>query len=142
VSLVASRDDFERQWPAVANRPVGEREARCSRLALVNGYYERLAIWDSAGNSWPVIATADPPIGAFARFLAWTVYNPVATVKVAFGEPRRFELEELKAELHELIGRDDDVLTQFVSHDRLRKLVDLAESPGRLIRVLAKHQVI
>lgn len=129
VFLLASRDDVQRL-------------TRCSRYAFVTGYHEGLAVWDAAGLAWPVVATPDPPIGPFARFLARTVYNPVMSVKVTFGDPRAFELEELKAQLRELIRRDDDVLTQAVSHARLTRLVDLADSPERLIRLLEKHHVV
>jgi hypothetical protein len=129
VFLLASRDDVQRL-------------TRCSRYAFVTGYHDRLAVWDAAGVAWPVAVTPEPPLGRFARFLARTVYNPVMSVKVTFGAPRRFELEELKARLRELIRRDDDALTQSVSPARLTRLVDLADGPERLIRVLEKHDVV
>jgi hypothetical protein len=109
---------------------------------LANGYYDGLEIWDAAGLVWSVGATPFHPLGSVARLLARTVYNPSTTVRLAFGEPRKFTLDELKAPLRDLIERDDDVLTQNVSRERLTKVIDRADTFDGLLGSLKKHRAV
>ena len=110
---------------------------RCSRLALVNGYYADLVLYDAAGRAWPVIdATPARRLTPLGRWLARTVYNPRVAVRVRYAEPRRYDLAELKRELTALIDADpDDLYDQFVSHDELKGLVSRAATRAELIMV-------
>ena len=69
---------------------------RCRRVALVNGYYTDLVLYDAAGQAWPVIgATPARPLTGLGRWLARTVYNPRVAVSVRYAEPRPYDLAEL-----------------------------------------------
>lgn len=119
-----------------------QRLARGTRVAVLNGFWDRLTLWDAGGLAWRVHGEADPPIGPLGKLLARTVYDPVTPVRVTFDPPRPYELEELKEQLRELVRRDDDVLTQDVSHARLTRMIDLADSYERLLGLLKKSGVV
>ncbi len=110
---------------------------RCSRVALVNGYYTDLVLYDAAGQAWQVIdATPARRLTGLGRWLARTVYNPRVAVSVRYAEPRPYDLAELKHELTALIDRDpDDLYDQFVTHDELKGLVSRAATLAELFRV-------
>jgi hypothetical protein len=110
---------------------------RCSRLALVNGYYADLVLYDGAGRAWQVIgATPARRLTRLGRWLARTVYNPRVAVSVRYAEPRPYDLAELKHELTTLIDLDpDDLYDQFVTHDELKGLVSRAATRAELFRV-------
>ena len=109
--------------------------------ALVNGYWDRLTLYDSAGLAWSV-SEVTPPISPLARFLARTVYNPRRMVRITFREPRPFQLDELKEQLTDLVNRDDDVLTQFIDPDDLNTLIRNSQSFKDLLAELRRHRVL
>ncbi len=104
--------------------------SRCNFLAVRNGYFKQLFLFDSHGLVWPVAhAELDRPPSLWDRLL-----NRRFGVTLQFAEPRENGLEYAKSALCELIDNDpDDLYDQFVPHDELKTLVRAAEDAAALI---------
>jgi hypothetical protein len=136
-------------FPALAVSPANSvyvwtelrKEYRTRAYALVNGYWDRLTVYDSAGLAWSV-SEVTPPLSPLTKFLARTVYNPSMMVRITFQEPRPYQLHELKHQLTDLVNRDDDVLTQSIERDDLNALIRDASSFKHLLGELRKRRVV
>lgn len=117
------------------------QQYRTRAYALLNGYWDRLTLYDSAGLAWSV-AEVTPALSPVARLLARTVYNPQMMVRIAFSDARPYQFDELKNQLTDLANRDDDVLTQFIELDDLKALIRDAPSFKELLAELRRRRVV
>lgn len=73
------------------------------------------------------------------RFLAKTIYNPSFDVTLFWKKIRPYELSELKAKIKNCIGKDNDILTQFVEANFLMHKVECSADFNKLVNNLNKY---
>ncbi|GAB5471903.1 MAG: hypothetical protein Mars2KO_00020 [Maribacter sp.] len=73
------------------------------------------------------------------RFLANTFYNPIVDIKTNWTLMDKYTLEELKKEISDCIDDDDDILTQFIESDDLRKEISDSELFESIVQKLKKY---
>ncbi len=67
------------------------------------------------------------------RILANTVYNPLRTLKVRTKPCGTFKIDDLKESIQRWLGADDDILTQFLDGNQIRKLLSTLSTFGELV---------
>ncbi len=103
----------------------------CSTLAWRNGYYENLALFDSAGIYWPLLAHVQRPPNLLDRLL-----NRKLQVEVAAAEPLADGLSRAVSEICELVDQDpDDLYDSYLSHAELKQRLRRIDSAAALIRL-------
>ncbi|MBJ2176516.1 hypothetical protein JBL43_19870 [Aureibaculum sp. A20] len=108
-------------------------------LAVLNGSANTHA-FDGNGQKWTYEFTSDKVNDKFlTRFLANTFYNPIVDIKTNWTLMDKYTLEELKKEISECIDDDDDILTQFIESDDLKKEIFESKSFESIIQQLKKH---
>jgi ribosomal protein S18 acetylase RimI-like enzyme len=109
----------------------GQLEA-ASSLALKNGYFDRLYLFDSAGERWRVArveTTSARPEGPFGKAIG---------IRLSFTPPDAPSVSEVAEALCQLVDSDpDDLYDQFITHDELKALFRSAVTPGELIAAAA-----
>jgi hypothetical protein len=87
-----------------------------SPKALRTGYFDRLYLFDSAGERWRIArseTTSARITGPFGKLVG---------VQLSFAAPERPSLSEVVEDLCRLIDSDpDDVYNQFQTHDELKQ---------------------
>jgi hypothetical protein len=53
-----------------------------------------------------------------------------------------YEFSELQEAMRRLVDKDDDILTQFVPAERLKKLITLCSTYDQLVAKLRKHKAV
>jgi hypothetical protein len=76
------------------------------------------------------------PRGRLSAVLAYTFHNPRIAVQYTYERVGPYALHELKAAVAAAIDADDDVVTQFVEPDVLKRQVADAQSFDALAGVL------
>ena len=86
-----------------------------------------------------------PPRTWWRRLLANTVYNPQMRVAVTYEPAGDYSLAELKDKVLSYLPKDDDILTQFISAEHIRRLLARAESFADVVDVAraieGRHEV-
>ena len=136
-ALAISKGDSVYLWESL------ETEPSCSTYAIVKGYWDRLKLYDAAGQVWAVSGVEPvPPLSPLGKFLAPICWNPRRKVRLSFGKPSPYELEALVSELRKLVDMDDDILTQFSTAEGLKRGMDRAQSFRELAAFLKKRGVV
>lgn len=111
-------------------------------LAVVNGFFAKLVAYDRLGGRWRVKEVVAPyPVTRWTKFLANTFFNPRVHVELRWERVAGYEYPEFQRAVQAAVGRDDDVLTQFISKQRLEKVVSLSGSYDQLVAKLHKYRV-
>ncbi len=112
---------------------------RASLSALVHGYFPNLIAYDSASR-WSIIEVIAPyRVSFWTRFLAATVFNPCFAVTLRWQRNGNYPLSELCDRLCIAIDQDDDVLTQFVGADELKRTIRASETYEEIVSALEYH---
>lgn len=112
---------------------------KATALAVLNGRKNTYA-FDGNGQKWTYEFTSDKVSDKFlTRFLANTFYNPIVDIKTNWTLMDKYTLEELKKEISDCIDDDDDILTQFIESDDLRKEISDSESFESIVQKLKKY---
>lgn len=96
-------------------------------LGAFSGFAEKCFVFDGSGRKWKAHSVQAPFKKSWWRvLLAKTVYNPQISVTVLWhAAPSEYKLDELKLAYLDAVDKDDDILTQFVEADELkRKIAD------------------
>jgi hypothetical protein len=105
-------------------------------LGAFSGFVEKSFVFDRDGRKWQARAAEAPFEKNWWRvLLAHTVYNPRISVTVHWQAPRSYALDELRQAYLSAVDKDDDILTQFVEADELKKKIAAAESFDSLAAV-------
>jgi len=92
-------------------------------LGLLKGKNGSFA-FDKCGNKWSYELTSVKVKDNFVtRLLAKTLYNPLVDVQPLWSKVDKYELQELKTILTDYIDKDDDILTQFISPEKLKQII-------------------
>lgn len=117
--------------------------AKWTRVGVLKYQRRGVVVLDANDKAWKVTSIdSDPPMNMLRRFLAQTVYNPKVPVRIEL-EP--IVVTPMKA-VHEAFDRalaaDDDVLTQNVSAEELKKRVRNAHSCQEIVSALKRTGAI
>lgn len=111
-------------------------------LAVVNDFFGKLVAYDRSGSRWRVKKVVAPyRVNRWTKVLAATVFNPRVPVELHWERIASYEYHELQRAIILAVKNDDDVLTQFLSSERLVKVVSLADSFDRIVSKLHKYRV-
>lgn len=101
-----------------------------SPTALRNGYFERLYLYDSAGERWPIAEAT--PMSAPRH----SVLGRVVDVRLTFGAPEAASTASIAEVLCSLIDLDpDDLYDQWISHEELKRRLRASHSSEELISI-------
>lgn len=105
-------------------------------LTAIGGFLEKSTVYDSQGRKWQAKGIESSYRRSWwTSLLASTIYNPRIAVTVLWRESKAYPLEELKLAYTEAVNQDDDILTQFVEADELKKRISQAQSFAELVEV-------
>ncbi|WP_117880490.1 hypothetical protein [Aureibaculum luteum] len=108
-------------------------------LAVLNGNKNSIA-FDKNGQKWNYGFKSDKVNDTFiTRFLAKTVYNPIVDIKIDYNLLEKYTQQELKEEIYQCVDSDDDILTQFVESDFLKKQISESNSFESILEKLDKY---
>jgi hypothetical protein len=118
-----------------------EQKQRFSLFGALNT--KRWTGYDSAGCQWHVVSDSFPyPDTWWTRMLANTVYNPRFEVELRWRTAGSYLFEDLQTSICALIDKDDDLLTQFISADRLKRVVKGCKTLDELVAMLKSMKVL
>ena len=107
-------------------------------LGILKGNLNSIA-YDSEGNKWDLkLFSEKVKNNFFIRFLAYTFYNPKISVIPKWNFLENYDLIEIKKQIITLIENDDDIYTQFVTAEELRKLIENANNFKQIFDILLK----
>jgi hypothetical protein len=110
-------------------------------LGVFSGFYEQLEVFDSAGKLWRLQELrCRQKKSRLLRLVVHLFYNPWVDVEYVWAEPRDYTLEKLRSRFLTAIDRDDDILTQFVEPEVLKKKAEAAMSFAELATVYRSSQ--
>ncbi len=96
--------------------------------------------FDKDGTKWKYGLIANKKIDSLlTKILAYTIYNPIIQVTPNWTESGKYSLEELKSSICTCIDRDDDILTQFVEPERLKKIINDSDSFMTIHKALSDY---
>ena len=117
------------------------KKGRFSLYGVLNT--KRWTGYDSKGVQWRVSPDSFPyPDKWWTRLLARTIWNPRFDAELRWQEAGSYALNDLQNLICELVNRDDDVLTQFVSPKKLKDSVGACETFGELVQTLKKLKIV
>jgi hypothetical protein len=109
---------------------------RVTLLDALVGTFDGSTVYDAEGYRWESRGIESPHKKSWWLLLAAiTVYNPRISVTLLWSEPKAYSLKELTTHYLKAIDEDDDILTQFVTAEELKKRVSEAQSFESLVRV-------
>jgi len=107
-----------------------------SLLGAIGGFFDKSIVYDADGRQWKAKSIESRYKRTWwTLLLANTVYNPRITVTVLWREPKGYALGELKRAYSKAVDKDDDILTQFVEVEELKKKISEAQSFAALAEV-------
>ena len=110
-------------------------------LGVFSGFYEQLEVFDSAGKMWRLEELrCGLKKSRLLRFVVHLFYNPWVDVEHVWSEPRDYALDELRSRFLAAIDSDDDILTQFLAPEVLKKKIEAATSFAELAAVYQSSQ--
>ena len=105
-------------------------------LGAIGGFFDKSTVYDSQGRKWQAKGIESPYRRSWwTVLLANTVYNPRIAVTLLWRESEPYSLEELRLAYAKAVDKDDDILTQFVESDELKKRISEAQSFDELVEV-------
>lgn len=105
-------------------------------LGAIGGFFDKSTVYDSRGYKWQAKGIESPyRRNWWTVLLANTVYNPRTAVSVLWREPKPYAVDELKLAYAKAVDNDDDILTQFVEAQELKKRISAAQSFDELVEV-------
>lgn len=110
-------------------------------LGVFSGFYEQLDVFDSGGKVWRLQELrCRQKKSRWLRILVHLFYNPWVDVEYVWAVPRDYTIDELKSRYLAAIESDDDILTQFISADVLKKKTEAASSFAELASIYRNSQ--
>src|SRR5262249_19783733 len=104
---------------------------------------KRWTAYDASGSAWRVLPDSFPyPDVWWTRLLANTIYNPRFHAELRWQHVGAYAFEELQERICALVDKDDDILTQFIESEPLKKVVRGCTSFDQLTHRLRKMRII
>ncbi len=103
-------------------------------MYLISGKFN-FWVYDNNGLIWVKEYEVLPfKISFWQKILAYTFYNPKFKIKFTWKIIKdNYFLKDLKSAIYKVIDQDDDIYTQFIEHEDLKKLVSQATNLQDLI---------
>lgn len=115
---------------------------RCSLVGICQRRYERASYYDSKGILWSVrVSKAPYPVNIWTKIMG-QIYNPRFSVELQWVTERPYEFRELQEAICKCVDMDDDILTQFIEADKLKKLVLETSDFHHLFNRLKKMRLV
>jgi hypothetical protein len=103
-------------------------------LGIINGFHETKIVFDAVGKKWRASGVRSRwKKSWWLTLLANTVFNPRVDIEVLWRDPEPYTLEDLKLIYTKAVDRDDDILTQFIEADVLKRKIAEAQSFENLV---------
>ena len=97
-------------------------------------------VYDSNFNIWKYELKSERiKNNLFTKFLSNTLYNPIIPVKPIWTFIESSNIQSLKNKINVAIDKDDDILTQFVQADKLKKQISNTNSFKNIYQVLLNN---
>jgi len=94
---------------------------QATAYGLIKGVNDVTKYFDNGGNVWSSkIIPQNFKFTLLTRLLAKTFYNPKIKVDRIWTRTQDYNIEELKESIRFCIGKDNDILTQFVEAENLK----------------------
>ena len=135
------------EHPYIVLHPVGSVQlqrnlpssVRANLSAIVSRYWDGLTYYRSDGSTFSMCPSdADLPAPTLANRVLSFVYNPTRDISVVYTEVGRYEIQALKKTILEYVGRDDDILTQFMDHSQISLALKRANDFPAVVDVLER----
>jgi len=108
-------------------------------LAVLEGNKNSIA-FDMEGKKWTYEFKSDKVNNSLVtRFLANTIYNPIIDIRIDWTLMEKYTLQELQNKIHQCINSDDNILTQFVESNFLKKEISESNSFKSILEKLNKY---
>ncbi|WP_144054907.1 hypothetical protein [Rhodopirellula europaea] len=135
------------EHPYIVLHPVGSVQlqddlptsVRANRGAILSRYWVGLTYYRSDGITLSMSPADDdlPTPTLTNRFLSF-IYNPTRDMDVVYTEDGAYEIPPLKKTILEYVGRDDDILTQFMDHSQISSALKRANDFPAVVDVLER----
>jgi hypothetical protein len=132
--VAVGADGYAAVWP---ERPATQET---TPFAVRRGFWDGLLVYDADGLAWTPETVELRSVGGPLRRLVATVRNPRTSADITYGEPRSYELGELRDVLRRALGQDDDVLTQFHEAEEIEGWLDAAASFAEVVEALERAE--
>jgi hypothetical protein len=110
-------------------------QTRMKLLGVLSGFYDKLTVFDASGKVWRVAELRSRHKTPLFRLLVRLFYNPWVDAEFVWRAPEEYRLADLKATYLAAIDADDDILTQFVEREPLKKKIADATSFDEIARI-------
>lgn len=109
-------------------------------LGLIKEVQKNFQAYDKDGFLWRVSEIdSNYRINALTKLLAYTVYNPIIKVSLAWTRIGVYKLDELKTDICNQTDKDDDVITQFEDGEVIKDNLKTCDSFDDIVRILNKY---
>ena len=135
------------EHPYIVLHPVGSVQLqndlpssfRANRGAILSRYWVGLTYYRSDGITLSMAPSDDdlPQATLTNRVLSF-FYNPTRDMNVVYTETGQYEISPLKKTILEYVGRDDDILTQFMDHSQISTALKRANDFPAVVDVLER----
>lgn len=126
----------------VIGHKAGDELNRHSLVGICQWEKFETRYFDAKGQIWSAhIADVPYPVNIWTKILG-RVYNPWFTVKFAWRTEGTYTLPELQERLCQCVNMDDDILTQFMEADKLKKLIRETKTFEHLFNRMKKMNII
>ena len=101
-----------------------------------------MRFYDAQGVLWSAtVAKAPFKVNIWTRVLG-QIYNPKFSVELGWKNERSYEFSELQEDVCKCVDMDDDILTQFIEADKLKKLIRQASNFHHLFNRMKKMRLV
>jgi hypothetical protein len=126
--VTASRDSFYFDPAFVSTWQTSLRGA-------LGEFRERIVVFDAKGKKWSASEIRMSRKKNWWSVLLANTINPNVATTILWKDPTPYSIEELKQAFSHAVDQDDDILTQFVEADDLKKKISQAQSFEELVSV-------
>lgn len=109
--------------------------SRTSLYGALGEFYRAAVVFDGAGKKWSAKEVRMSWKKNWWSILLANTINPKVAIAIIWKDPTPYSLEELKKEFCHAVDQDDDLLTQFVEADELKRRISQAKSFDELVAV-------
>ena len=112
---------------------------RANRGAILSQYWVGLTYYRSDGVTLSMTPSDDDlPQATLTNRVFSFFYNPSRDMNVVYTEAGPYEIAALKKTILEYVGRDDDILTQFMDHSQISSALKRASDFPAVVGVLER----
>ena len=98
-----------------------------NRLAIIKRTWQHCHAFD-VDSRYELVVAEPPPVSAFQRILAYTIYNPAVTVESTWRRIADCSTSDLIDLVRMGLASDDDIITQWFDGNEVIALLESAET--------------